>query len=63
MRKEKDMNMDKERAIAVQKDLIHQLEDIRAIADRILAKLKAAQDEGKLSPTDGRSTGFSGSLS
>ena len=34
LRKEKDMNMDKERAIAVQKDLIHQLEDIRAIADR-----------------------------
>lgn len=54
------MNMDKERAIAVQKDLIHQLEDIRAIADRILAKLKAAQDEGKLSPTDGTVYGLLG---
>lgn len=54
------MDMEKERAIAVQKDLIHQLEDIRAIADRTLTELKAAQEEGKLTPTDGSVYGLLG---
>lgn len=48
-----NMEMEKLRAVEVQKDLIHQLEDIRMNADRILAKLTEARDEGKLTPTDG----------
>lgn len=47
------MDMEKERANEVQKDLIHQLESISENANRTLAKLTAARDEGKLIPTDG----------
>lgn len=55
-----NMEMEKLRAVEVQKDLIHQLEDIRMNADRILAKLTEARDEGKLTPTDGTVYGLLG---
>lgn len=37
----------------VQKDLIHQLEDICENAEHVLARLTEAQGEKKLIPTDG----------
>lgn len=55
-----NMEMEKLRAVEVQKDLIHQLEDIRMNADRILAKLTEARDEGNLTPTDGTVYGLLG---
>lgn len=48
-----DMEMEKLRAMEIQKDLIHQLEDIRENADRVLARLTEMQGEKKLIPTDG----------
>ena len=54
------MDMEKGRADEVQKDLIHQLESIRDDANRTLAKLIAARDEGKLIPTDGEVYGLLG---
>lgn len=48
-----DMEMEKLRAVEIQKDLIHQLEDIRENADRVLARLTEMQGEKKLIPTDG----------
>ena len=48
-----NMEMEKLRAVEVQKDLIHQLEDIRENAERVLARLTEAQGEKKLIPTDG----------
>ena len=48
-----NMEMEKLRAVEVQKDLIHQLEDIRENANRVLARLTEAQGEKKLIPTDG----------
>ena len=54
------MDMEKERANEVQKDLIHQLESISENANRTLAKLIAAREEGKLIPTDGEVYGLLG---
>lgn len=54
------MDMEKERANEVQKDLIHQLESISKEANRTLAKLIAAREEGKLIPTDGEVYGLLG---
>lgn len=48
-----DMEMERLRAVEIQKDLIHQLEDIRENADRVLARLTEMQGEKKLIPTDG----------
>lgn len=54
------MDMEKERANEVQKDLIHQLESIIEEANRTLAKLMAIREEGKLIPTDGSVYGLLG---
>lgn len=54
------MDMEKERANEVQKDLIHQLESISEEANRTLAKLMAIREEGKLIPTDGSVYGLLG---
>lgn len=54
------MDMEKERANEVQKDLIHQLESISEEANRALAKLMAIREEGKLIPTDGSVYGLLG---
>lgn len=48
-----NMEMEKLRAVEVQKDLIHQLEDICENAEHVLARLTEAQGEKKLIPTDG----------
>jgi|GEM_PF-2579868 len=55
-----DMEMEKLRAVEIQRDLIHQLESIREEADRTLAKLMVAREEGKLIPTDGAVYGLLG---
>lgn len=55
-----DMEMEKLRAVEIQRDLIHQLESIREEADRTLAKLMVAREKGKLIPTDGAVYGLLG---
>lgn len=55
-----EMEMEKARAVQVQKDLIRQLEDIQRTAGKILQQLSAAQVEGKYVPTNGNVYGLLG---
>lgn len=54
------MEMEKARAVQVQKDLIRQLEDIQRTAKDILQQLSAAQVEGKHVSTNGSVYGLLG---
>lgn len=55
-----EMEMEKARAMQVQKDLIRQLEDVQKTAGKMLQQLSAAQVEGKLVPTNGSVYGLLG---